>query len=79
MFVHYRGIVGCYNSKKKEKKLISTISVVSQCLFTDAMSTPQVGVQIGEIHNNDTGGGNVKQPSADLSNSSSSVPGSGYP
>lgn len=41
------------------------------------MSTPQVGVQIGQIYNNDTGGGNVKQPSADLSNGT--VPGSGYP
>lgn len=43
------------------------------------MSTPQIGVQIGEIHNNDTGGGNVKQPQADLNNSTSTVPGSGYP
>lgn len=43
------------------------------------MSSPQIGVQIGEIHNNDTGGGNIKQPQADLSNSTSTVPGSGYP
>lgn len=45
----------------------------------DATSSPQIGVQIGDIHNNDTGGGNVKQPRGDLTNSSSSIPGSGYP
>lgn len=36
------------------------------------MSDPQIGVQIGEIHNENTGGGNVQ-------NSTASVPGSGYP
>lgn len=40
--------------------------------FSDAMSTPQIGVQFGEIHNNGTGGGN-------LNNSTGSVPESGYP
>lgn len=47
----------------------------------DAVSFPQIGVQIGEIHNNGTGGGNLNgfSPNDDRSNSSSSVPGSGYP
>lgn len=40
--------------------------------FADAMSHPQIGLQIGEIHNENTGGGNVQ-------NSTASVPGSGYP
>lgn len=38
----------------------------------DAMSAPQIGVQIGEIHNNGTGGGNIN-------NGTASAPGSGYP
>lgn len=47
------------------------------------MSVPQIGVQFGEIHNNNTGGGNDNGNSenwAPYSNgSSSSLPGSGYP
>lgn len=44
------------------------------------MSSPQVGIQIADtINNNDTGGGNVKNPQADLSNGTGSVPGNGYP
>lgn len=53
--------------------------VVVYFSFTDAMSTPQIGIQIADtINNNDTGGGNVKQPQAELTNSTA-IPGSGYP
>lgn len=40
--------------------------------LADAMSDPQIGVQIGEIHNENTGGGNVQ-------NSTASHECSGYP
>lgn len=46
------------------------------------MSIPQIGAQFGEIHNNGTGGGNDGNliiPYGEASNSSSSLPGAGYP
>lgn len=58
--------------RQKEKNEKNTPSVKSHLFLADVMSDPQIGVQIGEIHNENTGGGNVQ-------NSTASVPGSGYP
>lgn len=81
--VHSTNVVpsGIYRVPQIKEKLISTgsaVVVAVDFMFVDAMSSPQIGVQIGDIHNNDTGG-KVDHPQADLSNSSSTIPGSGYP
>lgn len=54
--------------------LEKTSSVNISC-FLDAISTPQIGAQFGEIHNNGTGGGNLTP----YQGGNSSAPGSGYP
>lgn len=57
--------------------LLEKTSSINILCSLDAISTPQIGAQFGEIHNNGTGGGNLTPYQG--GNSSASVPGSGYP
>ncbi|XP_031621835.1 uncharacterized protein LOC116339892 [Contarinia nasturtii] len=60
--------------------VFSLIVAVTVLVTRDAMSSPQIGAQFGEIHNNGTGGGNgASLTPYEPGNSSSSIAGSGYP